>query len=820
MKHIELLAPAGSFEALRAALQNGADAVYLGGKEFSARAYASNFDRETLKEAVEYSHIRGMKVYVTVNTLIKDHEIPDLMEYIQYLYCIDVDAVIVQDLGVFRLIKQAFPDFEIHCSTQMTLHNQRGVELLKELGANRVVLARELTIEEIRKIKENTGMELEVFVHGALCVSYSGQCLMSSFIGGRSGNRGKCAQPCRRDYQLLSPTGKNKDQQYLYQISMRDLNTLERVGELIEGGVTSFKIEGRMKKPQYVASIVGAYRRAIDYYLATGKPLIDQGLQHEMAQMFNRRFTKGYLFNSPKGEMVNIEKPNNRGIYLGKVKEYNRQSKKFQIQLMADVTQGDGIEIWQRGGSDEGGTVTAIALNQQLVKKGFKGQLVELEIRGNVSVGAEVYKTLDIELMDQLEKTYGNHAENKRIPIEGEINIGLGQPLYLTLWDQEGNTVYQESTTIPEKALKVPIGKERVIENIGKLGNTPYELKFLKVVLDEGVAVPISALNSLRREAVEALSDIRKIHHPLRGESKFQATEEISYPTLDKDIPAQSPKIAVKVDTLSQLKGVLEQGVDKIYYGDINTLQEANDYCQQNQVPLYFRGPGILRDEDLNRLDAILPRVEVSGYVIGDLGMLQRVKGLSALPLIADYPLNAMNSYSIQQLEQLGIRGMTLSPELDFKNIKQLRLMPELEVEAVVYGKLPVMTMEYCPHQQLKECNHQCEACQIAPYRYHWGLKDQKQMTFPYGRDSWGRTVILNSQVLFMLDRLEEIKRLRITTLRIEFTDESLEEIKDTLRYLNQQVQVVYLGKAPKEIGELNHLQQGYTRGHYYRGVE
>jgi len=293
MQHIELLAPAGSFEALKAAVQNGADAIYLGGADFGARAYASNFDRETMKEAVEYSHIRGVKVYVTVNTLMKDNEIQSLMEYIKFLYEIDVDAVIVQDIGVFNLIKDTVPDFEIHASTQMTLHNKHGVELLKSMGVNRAVLARELTVEEIKNIYEETGVELEVFVHGALCVSYSGQCLMSSFIGGRSGNRGRCAQPCRREYDLLNlNTDKISKSEKAFHLSMRDLNTLEEIGKLIDAGVTSFKIEGRMKKPQYVASIVRGYRMAIDTYLNNKKSLKDKALQEEM--LFHS--LKSYLY--------------------------------------------------------------------------------------------------------------------------------------------------------------------------------------------------------------------------------------------------------------------------------------------------------------------------------------------------------------------------------------------------------------------------------------------------------------------------------------------------------------------------------------------
>lgn len=817
---IELLAPAGSPEALKAALQNGADAVYLGGKGFSARAYASNFDRETLKEAVAYSHIRGMRVYVTVNTLVKDQELPALMEYIDFLYKIDVDALILQDIGVFKLIRENYPDFELHCSTQMTLHNQQGVALLKEMGASRAVLARELPLEEIKEIKAQTGMELEVFVHGALCVSYSGQCLMSSFIGGRSGNRGKCAQPCRRAYQMIDLKQPFLSSEARYQLSMRDLNTLESVGALMDAGVFSFKIEGRMKKPQYVASIVAAYRRAIDFYLETRQPLLDEALQQEIAQMFNRRFTRGYLFNSPKKEVINIEKSNNRGTYLGKVKQYNPKTKRMQLQLMAEAAVGDGIEIWQGPDSDLGGMITGVYVNHQPVAKGKKGQVVELEIKGKIAPGDEVYKTLDVELMERLEKTYGNQVENRKISLEGEISISLGQPIGLIIWDQDGNRVSHESEVLPEKALKVALTRERVIENISKLGNTPYSLDQLVVTLEEGLSVPISALNSLRREAIESLSEKREVRHPQRKAKEQPPVLRLPYGALGSKPKSREYRINVKVDTLTQLEAVLSQPVDRIYYGDLNTLPEALRLCNNQGIPIFLRTPGIMRNKDVEKVEAVVDRGEISGLLIGDLGMLKALKKQKAISLKADYQFNAMNSHSIQQLLQWGIKGITLFPELDFKVIKQLQIIDGTELEAVVYGSLPVMTMEYCPLQQLRECNHQCKKCPKAPYQYLWGLKDQKQMIFPYGKDSWGRTVILNSQVLFMLDRLDEFFKLGVNTLRIEITVEGPHEIVETLKMAHVQAKAVYTGQARPAPQELKHLLKGYTRGHYYRGVE
>ncbi|MBM7615935.1 DUF3656 domain-containing U32 family peptidase [Alkaliphilus hydrothermalis] len=822
MRQIELLAPAGSFEALKAALQNGADAVYLGGTEFSARAYASNFDRDTLQEAVEYAHIRGMKVYITINILMKDHEIQGLLEYVNFLYNIDVDAVIVQDLGVMMLIREAFPDLELHCSTQMTLHNTKGVESLKKMGVKRVVLARELSLNEINEIHKKTGMELEAFVHGALCVAYSGQCLMSSFIGGRSGNRGRCAQPCRKPYQLVSSKGDLNNIDEEYHLSMRDLNTFEEIGKLIESGVTSFKIEGRMKKPQYVASIVRSYRQGIDHYLKKGKILKDEGLQKEMAQMFNRKFTKGYIFESPRSEIVNTEKPNNSGIYLGKVLQYQAKTKRLHIKLKSSLSVGDGIEVWQGIGSNEGGVVTAIYVNQKPVPKATTGQSVEIELKGKIQAGADVYKTLDVEMMDELERTYAHQAENKKVLVYGEIKINLGKPMELSLWDGANHHVYSKTDFIVEKAQRVALTEERVIENLSKLGNTPYSLEELKVEIDDGVAVPISVINGLRRDAIDQLTELRKNHYQRNEKEILPQPSTLSYVALGKksnDHP--SPRITAKVDRVDLLKVVLEEDIDGIYYGDFNTLSEASSLCREKGIPCYFRSPSIMKDQDYNRVAEEIKGIDLQGVLAGDLGMINYTKNNLTVPVMVDYSLNTMNSYTFHYLDQLQVQGGILSPELDFKNIKELKINPQLQVEAVVYGKMSVMTIEYCPLQQQKECNHQCDDCRTIPYHYRWGLKDQKQMTFPFGKDCWGRTILLNSQALYMLDKLPEFQSNNIFNYRLEFTDEKPQDIKATINHCHQQMKRLQKGQKPLEVEELQHLvQEGFTRGHYFRGVE
>jgi putative protease len=329
LKYIELLAPAGSKEAFYAAVNNGADAVYLGGKIFNARQFANNFSNEDLKEIIAYAHFHGVKVYITVNTLIADTEIKDLLEYLVFLRNSGVDAIITQDLGVAKLVKEYIPDLELHASTQMTIHNSPGVQFLKEQGFKRVVLSRECSLEDIKNIHKEDKTELEVFIHGALCICYSGQCYMSSMIGGRSGNRGKCAQPCRLGYELMNDQGqKLTDESFgKHLLSPKDLNTSEFLIELLEAGVTSLKIEGRMKRPEYVATVVRIYRQILDQYYAHEPISLTDENKRDLKQIFNRDFTSGYFIKNQGADLMSYKKPNNRGIFLGRVQETFPQKK-------------------------------------------------------------------------------------------------------------------------------------------------------------------------------------------------------------------------------------------------------------------------------------------------------------------------------------------------------------------------------------------------------------------------------------------------------------------------------------------------------------
>ena len=453
-KTIELLAPAGSWEALEAAVNAGADAVYMGGKAFGARAYASNFDEEEMAKAVYFAHMHHVRLYITVNTLVDDSELEALSAYLLFLNNVGVDGLIVQDLGVIRLAKKFVPELPLHASTQMSITNSSGVDFAMGAGMERSVLARELSLKEIGAACSR-GSEIETFIHGALCVCYSGQCLMSSLIGGRSGNRGRCAQPCRLPYKLLNAKdedmlqGKDAGQ---YLLSPKDMNTLSILPQLIDAGVVSYKIEGRMKRPEYVAVVVDAYRRAIDSYLAGDYNVPEEDLAN-IEQIFNRDFTTAYLERRPGRTMMSDRRPNNRGVLIGRVAKLDKNRNKAVIKLDKELHLGDGLEFWVSVGGRVGTTVTDMLCGGNSVQSAAHGQQVTIDVPNGVRLNDRVFRTLDSRLMSYAQQFFGPDAK-KRIPVDAVVTARLGEPMTVTLTDDEGNVGYGETDFIVEAARK------------------------------------------------------------------------------------------------------------------------------------------------------------------------------------------------------------------------------------------------------------------------------------------------------------------------------------------------------------------------------
>jgi len=788
MKKVELLAPAGSLDSLYAAVQNGADAIYMGGTKFSARAYASNFDEDNMIKAIEYCRIYNIKVYVALNILIKEEEITEALDYISFLYKIGVDALIIQDTGIAELIKRNFPKFEIHASTQMTVHNGEGALLLKELGFSRIVLSRELSLKEVESISKELDIDTEIFIHGALCISYSGQCLMSSMIGGRSGNRGKCAQPCRLPYDLINK-GKNISKKG-YLLSPKDICTIENVKDIILSGTSSLKIEGRMKKPEYVAGVVSSYRKAIDEAyeeIRKGKEGKRNFLEEEkkLMQLFNREgFSKAYMFGNVGKDMMAYNHPRNTGIRLGKV------NKNLTIKLEQDLNLQDGVRT-----EEDGFTVTRITIDKHNVEKASKGEVVEIK-PNRYKHGDILYKTLDIKLMDELGKTYENLYKRKNY-VDLLIRFKVGEPVVLTGY--YNNKEYIASGEEVQKSIKRPLEKESIIKNLNKTGDTPFA--FREIVFDtfEEGFLPVSSINLVRRELVQKITeDILNIERTSTNKGLDLNISKSKYDSIKLDSPI------IIVNNSNQLKAAKECGIDNIV---VDLFMRKCDIKLEsiNLDNLYIRVPTIVKSEFSSICKIIedaLPKIK--GIVTSNLGIIRRFKEKTLI--IGDYKLNIFNSYSLQFYQKV-LNAATISLELNKKEITSLLKKSSVPSYLMIYGKTEFMVSEYCPigstfgnkNKENLNCLYKCNEDEFV-------LKDRKGEEFPTLTDNYCRSHIYNSSPINLIPNLSEINSMNISGLRMDFTNESYEE---TTKILQSFIR-----------GSFEEDFNNYTRGHFKRGVE
>ena len=806
MKEIELLAPVGSFDSLKAAVQNGANAVYLGGKDFSARASANNFDREELKEAVKYAHIRDVRVFVTTNTLIKQNELEDFVEYAKFLYDIDVDAIIMQDIGAAMLIHELLPDFELHASTQMVAHSLEDVQYLESIGFKRVVLARELTVEEIKYICDNTNVDIEIFVHGALCVCYSGGCLMSSMIGNRSGNRGRCAQPCRQKYTMIDiSTGEEIHNNGDYLLSTKDLNTIEEIDKIIDTGVLSLKIEGRMKKPEYVATVIKSYRDAIDEYETTKKVNISDETMEDLYTIFNRKFTKGLILGEVGEEVMNSNVPNNQGLYVGKVVDYNKKAKRLKIKLEGTLKKGDGINLG-------GGTIGRIIKGKDITQIGYKGETIELDFIGEAKKNQLVFKTSDTDLIDRAQKTYTQDKEFAKSLIDAEISIKLDSYPELRLIDKNENIVTVQGDKLVEKALKVALSEEKIETQIKKLGNTPYEIDQLKINLDEGVSMPISLINQMRREAIDLLDNAR-----ISVKGRMYKDNDIKYsPKIYSRNADNKSKIRVKVNNIEALKSILNLDIDMIYYEDVSTIKQAMTMANANNKKLIYSAPRIVRNREYKRLEKsdeyCKDHVQISA-----LGQVKYYKENSeSVKFDVDYYLNPFNSETINHYKKEGAETVCISQELNLHEIKETTQYTDLEIETVAYGYIPMMLSEYCPMGVVaRSCkkDKRCANCKESKYV----LRDFKGEEYRVSQDIFCRSTIYNSSANCLINNLDELSEAGINIFRLDFTHETPELIEKITESFIDVIENDFVADAKSlEVFE----DMDTTLGHLYKGVE
>ncbi len=798
-KDVELLAPVGSEESLYAAIQNGANAVYLGGKLFNARHFASNFDDEQLREAIKYAHLRNVKVYITVNTLVDDGEMNDIIDYIKSLYDMDVDAIIVQDLGFAQLVRNLFPKLELHASTQMTINNLYGAKFLEKMGFSRVVLARETPIDEIAHISKSTDIDLEAFIHGALCVSYSGQCLMSSMIGGRSGNRGMCAQPCRMKYSIMDRNGNLvQDWDRFHALSPKDLNTLDQVEELIDNGIVSLKIEGRMKRSEYVATVVNAYRRVID----EGKDSLKSEDKKEVEQIFNRGFTKGLTFGDFGKSFITPERPDNRGSLLGKVVRADKY--KVYIELNEDLDQGDGLEFLLKNGEYKG-IKAPFAAN--------KGSIINLEKPGFIEAGTDVYRSSSHRLLTKARESFVNKEIKYKIHMEFNAHVGDFPRLVIKYGDIIVEALGEK---LVEKSQKVAINQEKVGEQLSKLGDTTYEIDHLKISLDENAFLPLSSINQLRRQAIEVLdSKIRDFFKKdIIGDADFKKEKSKYFKFSHKN--TLNNRLTVKVSNLDQFHKLNLNKLDRVYLGFTNGLQESINLIKDHGKEAYLWTDKILYEKDLNEIaSSIKDAKRLDGISVSNLGSLEFFKNYD-LALHGDIGLNIFNSFTVDYLKSLDLKSMTLSPELNLTQIRQITKNRGGNLETIVYGYLPLMVMKNCPMALVKGCKDDME-CSTCNFAKGYGLKDRMGVTFKMNRIDSVST-IYNSVPLMVLDSLESIKNAGIDMFRLDFTNETA-HIGSLQRAIYDYI------NGNMNLNEVEEFMKGFkqetfiTNGHYFRGI-
>lgn len=807
---MELLAPAGTMENFMAALESGADAIYLGGKVFNARAHAANFGIDELREAVRLAHILDVSVYVTVNILIGDTELKDLEQYIKDLDSIGVDAIIVQDLAVAEIAKRVAPNIHLHGSTQMTAATLDAVRFYESLGFTRVVLARELSLKEIQHICKHCKAEIEVFVHGALCVCYSGQCLMSSFIGGRSGNRGACAQPCRLPYELLDSKGESvlpKHEAYL--LSPKDLNYSEHMNELVAAGVTSFKVEGRMKKVSYVRQVIGTYREILD------EASIHENQRKALASGFNRGFSTAYLEDTVGRQMMTVVAPNHQGKPIGE--SYTKKGEVY-LSLTEPIEQGSLVKILQSNGSvtyytvDDEWTCVSDTL--------YKGRPAEGLAVGQLYLASTPKNTKSRGLQEFTRKY--DMSVYLSVGSNGEINY-----TELTAILDSGLSITVTNDYVPAIANKVPTSLEKVSEQLGRLGNTLFRLSYVDIP-DGPYMWPASVLNALRRDAVAALEEALITHH-VESWQALQVTGDVDY-----DFKAQyrlsydtCPMISARVDEIESVKAAISGGAQKIVFGGdrlsrtpyaLSIYNEVVRLCAKSDVICTFATPRVVKDDEVeaykHTLEAIVQAHpdSISIHVPQALLWLRELGYTGAIE--ADTGLNIFNTPTLHFWEQLHISCVNPSQELTLKQITELAKHSHVPIETMIHGYTEMMISEYCAIASFVGTGSKVN-CPMPCVNESYSLKDRKGEIFQIRTDPYCRMHIMNSHEMDMRSYVPMLLQKGISILRVDGRHMKPSYVKDIVsQYVG--IATGMMEAPPKKIDSQG---ESITRGHYFRGI-
>lgn len=801
---MELLAPAGTPEQLMAAVEAGADAVYLGGKLFSARKYAGNFSEEEMRDAIRTCHTLGVSVYVTLNTLISDDEWADLAPYLRFLGALPIDGLLVQDLGVARKARQVIPHIPLHASTQMTVSNLDGVNFLKSLHFKRAVLSRELSLQEMKAITSQTDMEIEVFVHGALCVCYSGQCLMSSFIGGRSGNRGSCAQPCRMPYDLVDDAGRRiRGKDGAYVLSLKDMTGLDRIRELREAGVASLKVEGRMKSPEYVYEVISAYRRAIDGE-EKGEHVPTAGLFRQMKEHFNRGYTHGYYDDRISGTMMTGRAPGNHGVPAGIISRVRKGYFQFRPDEKADRSRILGVSY-----ETQDGTIA-------FTKKEDLTFLPSGEVRaagdGALPEG-RVYWHYENE---PVHISFKNMS--RKVPVSFRLAAAPGEKIALTAGDGV-HKVQVFSENAAEKAVKAPTTEEMVQAQLGRLGNTLFFMEKAEVIND-GCMIPKSVVNHLRQDAAEELAAAR-IH---AFESRPMPAVEETVLSVRAILPLQKePVIAVRTNSEEDALDAMDHGAGAVIFGGesfrhvpvpLGAYEKVLARGRELGIPVFFGMPRVVREE---RREAVKARFLRLGALRPD-GMEIQFPGArlwaEELPpevaLIGGPSLNLFNEAAVKEAASWNLSALWLSPELTLSQIHRIAAEASRPLGVYVYGRSEMMVSEYCVVNALLGGGKDKAHCPAPCVKGRYSLIDQGGRRFPVRTDEWCHMHVLNSAVLDMRPYMDRLRRSGVTylTLDLRASESGAGALcQSFLRALSG-------GKGPGRMDD-----EPVTRGHFFRGV-
>ena len=818
----EILAPVGSIESFYSAIHNGCDALYLGGHHFGARAYANNFGEDQLKSLIDYAHLFNVAVYYTINTLVKDIEMKTLHQELELMRTVNMDAVIIQDLGVYRYIREYFSDLVIHGSTQMNLHSVKDVESVKALGFDRVVLSRECSLKDIRSIKDATGIEIEAFVHGALCYSYSGQCLMSSMYGGRSGNRGKCAQPCRMVYEIDHEAG--------YFLSPKDQMTLEILPDLIKAGVDSFKIEGRMKSPEYVGFATRLYKKYRDLSLK----LIEKGEESsykvddkdiaKLNQLFNRgHFTDGYYKQHNDKEMISLTHGKNQGWQVGTLTLVNNL---FVFDLKANVSRDDLLEIHSDIKLNQGETWPTFSFNEDQKQGTSKQSTIYDSKQQKLNPKSftnnkqyKVYRIRDKKLLDEL-KTY---AEVKQqIPLKVCVTGFVNRPLQFDVYKQGDDSLLATLTGKPvDSALKRATGEADFKKQMAKTKDTPFIVNELELNIGQDIFVPIGSINELRREMIQVVTEglLNKYNDSKASRNNTLAINKdnknilVSKSTLSQTILDSKKKYTLSIRTMDQVKALLElfmsnQSVvakTRRIYIDltdilISDLQYAlNQLKEYPTIDKYIALPHVIFEDYKPHLIGKLSDLEdnlYNGFLVRTIGQINLAKELNK-EFVTDYNLHTFSTSGLLEFKDLGASGTTLSMELNKQGLSQIiKSNPDL-CETVIYGSTALMHSANCVYKtRTGRCDKKAQGHLVE-------LIDRKGVDHSVScHCNMCYNTIYNKHPLLIREETENFKG----TLRLDFTSE---ELKETINIIKG----IYTGT-------IQFNQDLHTRGHFKKGVK